>query len=73
MNCNHCKHFSISWDYSFPYNCSLLGIRSKKHPSLEVKLLNKTNKCNFFIEKEKSKQKNTTTITTDKELDIKID
>lgn len=59
--CINCKFFSISWDVNFPYHCSLLNIKSKKYPFLEVISLKRSKQCPFFVgklSKEKDKKNN---------------
>lgn len=69
--CINCKFFSISWDINFPYHCSLLNIKSKKYPFLEVISLKPSKQCPFFVEK-LSKKKDTKT-SNDQNLDIQIE
>ncbi len=38
INCRKCKHFYITWDKKFPYGCRAINFKSKKLPSMEVKL-----------------------------------
>lgn len=64
--CYGCSYFSISWNTNFPYSCSLLNIRSKKYPCLEVMLLNKKKKCPFFVKKKER-------ILKDKKSNKKLD
>lgn len=33
INCQKCKYFFVTWDYTFPKGCRLFGIKSKEQPS----------------------------------------
>ena len=35
-NCWQCRHFAVSWDPKMPYQCKLMGFKSRITPSLEV-------------------------------------
>lgn len=50
VNCHKCKHFHVTWDYSFPKGCRLFQIKSKDLPS---KLIHKStgSTCSYFEEK----------------------
>ena len=37
VNCWDCRHFEISWDRNFRYQCRKLGFKSSVLPSIEVK------------------------------------
>ena len=36
ITCWNCRHFKISWDKNFPYECARLGFKSRVLPSIEV-------------------------------------
>ncbi len=38
VNCRKCKHFYITWNKKFPYGCRIIGFKSRKLPSMEVKM-----------------------------------
>jgi hypothetical protein len=35
-NCNHCRHFYITWDAKMPYGCRAMGFKSQRQPASEV-------------------------------------
>ena len=35
-NCYQCRHFAVSWDPKLPYQCQLMGFKSRALPALEV-------------------------------------
>ena len=34
--CHGCRHFAVTYDPSWPYQCQLFGLLSKRLPSIEV-------------------------------------
>ena len=36
ISCWQCRHFATSWDPSLPYQCKLLGFKSRMLPSMQV-------------------------------------
>lgn len=34
VNCLHCKHYFVTWDYANPKGCRAFGFKSKSMPSL---------------------------------------
>lgn len=49
-NCWQCRHFAVSWDPSLPYQCRLMGFKSRVTPSLEV-LRADGQRCRGFMQK----------------------
>ncbi len=35
-NCNHCRHFYITWNAKMPYGCRAMNFKSRRFPALEV-------------------------------------
>ena len=35
-NCYQCRHFAVSWDPRLPYQCRLMGFKSRQLPAIEV-------------------------------------
>jgi len=54
INCRKCKYFYITWDKRFPYGCKAMNFKSKKLPSMEVKLTSGIS-CTKFIAKKPTK------------------
>jgi len=38
IDCKKCKYYYITWDYKFPRGCKALGFKTKKIPSVEVRI-----------------------------------
>ncbi|MDX8413196.1 MAG: hypothetical protein R8J85_03835 [Mariprofundales bacterium] len=36
--CMRCQHFHVTWEPEKPYGCRSFGFKSKRLPSLEVKM-----------------------------------
>ena len=36
ISCWQCRHFATSWDPALPYQCKLLGFKSRMLPSMQV-------------------------------------
>lgn len=49
-NCWQCRHFAVSWDPKLPYQCKLMGFKSRIAPSLEV-LRADGSRCRGFLQK----------------------
>ena len=49
-NCWQCRHFAVSWDPKLPYQCKLMGFKSRIVPSLEV-LRADGSRCRGFLQK----------------------
>ncbi|MEO0318097.1 MAG: hypothetical protein RL404_1774 [Pseudomonadota bacterium] len=49
-NCWQCRHFAVSWDPKLPYQCKLMGFKSRIAPSLEV-LRADGSPCRGFLQK----------------------
>lgn len=49
-NCWQCRHFGVSWDPKLPYQCKLMGFKSRIAPSLEV-LRADGSRCRGFLQK----------------------
>tara|TARA_S200000501_G_C20804062_1_gene735331 strand:- start:196 stop:420 length:225 start_codon:yes stop_codon:yes gene_type:complete len=49
-NCWKCKFFAVSWDPKFPYQCKLMGFKSRYTPSLDVLRID-GEKCKGFQKK----------------------
>ncbi len=45
-----CRHFAVSWDPKLPYQCKLMGFKSRIAPSLEV-LRADGSRCRGFLQK----------------------
>ena len=35
-NCNHCRHFYITWNVKMPYGCRAMNFKSRRIPAVEV-------------------------------------
>ncbi len=49
-NCWQCRHFAVSWDPKLPYQCKLMGFKSRITPSIEV-LRADGSRCRGFLQK----------------------
>ncbi len=49
-NCWQCRHFAVSWDPKLPYQCKLMGFKSRITPALEV-LRADGSRCRGFLPK----------------------
>jgi hypothetical protein len=49
-NCWQCRHFAVSWDPKLPYQCKLMGFKSRIAPALEV-LRADGKRCRGFLQK----------------------
>ena len=49
-NCWQCQHFAVSWDPNMPYQCKLMGFKSRITPSIEV-LRADGSRCRGFLPK----------------------
>ena len=39
VSCWQCRHFASSWDPALPYQCKLLGFKSRMLPCMQVQQL----------------------------------
>lgn len=36
INCVKCIHYFVTWQPQHPHGCKAYGIKSKRHPSMEI-------------------------------------
>jgi hypothetical protein len=55
IDCHKCEHYYVTWDKNFPHGCKAMKFKSKRLPSIEVRV-SSHRECLLYKEKKTRKK-----------------
>jgi hypothetical protein len=55
IDCHKCEHYYVTWDKNFPHGCKAMKFKSKRLPSIEVRV-SSHRECLLYKEKKQEKR-----------------